>query len=310
MKDLSYLALDELNPQIELAGYFQNERDVWHQYANPGHHLLMATKGRIEAMTQDEKFVALPGDLICFRPSSFNQYGTSGVTHFFQIHLSLAPPPRHLQPLWLEGIGLLPTHVTLGNRGSRVRELFETVCLSIESPRSADRLRVRAAVEEILALGVDACKGDGNDAMRADPWQLIRQRLETELHRDIPISRLAKELGISTDHFIRQFRSRFGVSPKRYRILMRLRWAAQSLRSGSTSVKKIAAAIGVSDSTAFTRLFRRHFGVAPSEMMVIHPSATSKEEDSSKKGILMNRHLLRPQSPVDWERKFIPTSHH
>jgi AraC-like DNA-binding protein len=304
MSPPQYLTLDELNPQVELASYYQNERDQWHHYANPGHHLLLPVTGRIEAVTSEERFVALPGDLICFRPAASNQYGVSGTTRFFQIHLALAPPPRHLQALWLEGIGPLPARMALGSRRLRVRELFETVCLVIESSRAADRLRVRSAVEEILALAVDALSGQAGQELRADPWQLVRQRLEGELQREIPVSRLAKEMGISVDHFIRCFRARFGVSPKRYRTLARLRWAAQRLRTGSEPVKRIASAVGVSDATAFTRLFRRHFGVAPSEMAL---QGVALERDAGlpgSGGLVMNRHLLRPQTPADWQRKF------
>jgi AraC-like DNA-binding protein len=305
-----HLAIDEINPQVEMASYWEFDQEQWYRYANPGHHLLLPIKGRISAVTSSERFVAGVGELILFRPAAYNQYGTLGTTHFFQTHLSLAPAPRHLQALWLEGIGELPTHIPLGRRFARVRELFEILCLSIESSAAADRLLVRATISEILAQAVAAIAGGGGQAPAADPWQVVRQRLDAHLDRELPLSRLAQELGVSVDHFIRQFRTRFGISPKRYRTLARLRWAAQALRGGS-QVKTVARAVGMRDGTAFARLFRRHYGVLPSALHDQEPvePATAPipgpQRRRSGRGLVLNRHLLHPHSAPDWSRKFL-----
>jgi AraC-like DNA-binding protein len=77
------------------------------------------------------------------------------------------------------------------------------------------------------------------------------------------IEELAREVGISSFHFIRQFEAVFGVTPHQYRIQVRLDRARYLLAASPASVTEICMEVGFSSLGSFSTLFTRRFGEAP-----------------------------------------------
>jgi AraC-like DNA-binding protein len=74
---------------------------------------------------------------------------------------------------------------------------------------------------------------------------------------------LAIEVGMSRSVFAERFSSLVGQPPMQYLAMWRLHLAAQHLREGRGSLAQIAAAIGYDSESAFSRAFKRQFGVSP-----------------------------------------------
>ncbi len=74
---------------------------------------------------------------------------------------------------------------------------------------------------------------------------------------------LAAEVGLSRSAFADRFTRIMGEPPMRYLGRQRLRFAAQKLRSSRESVAKIGYETGYDSEAAFSRAFKREFGVAP-----------------------------------------------
>jgi AraC-like DNA-binding protein len=79
------------------------------------------------------------------------------------------------------------------------------------------------------------------------------------------IEALAREVGISPYHFIRQFEALFGLTPHQYRIQLRLDRAKQLLAANEHSVTAVCMEVGFSSLGSFSTLFSRRFGETPSE---------------------------------------------
>lgn len=85
------------------------------------------------------------------------------------------------------------------------------------------------------------------------------------LDRESPtIDGLAREVGISPSHFIRQFEAVFGVTPHQYRIQARLDHARRLLATRRHSVTTVCLEVGFSSLGSFSALFTRRFGETPS----------------------------------------------
>ena len=78
------------------------------------------------------------------------------------------------------------------------------------------------------------------------------------------IEAVARAVGISQFHFIRQFEAVFGETPHQFRIRMRLERAKQLLVSGDHSVTEVCMELGFSSLGSFSTMFARRVGETPS----------------------------------------------
>jgi AraC-like DNA-binding protein len=299
------LQLAGLQPRVDLAGYYRFPEPVSFRYPLPSHHFLLMQSGSVQARTVDGEFTAGPRELVYFRPAPINEYSVAAGTVFYQTHLTLAPPWRDRWPLRLEHGRLLPARLALGNRFEEMRVLFETLCLELGQSGAAHELRAVAAVFKMLALIVEIASASPSASPRLDALQRARQRLEGDLALDCPIGPLARESGWSTDYFIRQFKARFGVSPKACRTRVRVREAIRLLRETSLSVKQIAAQLGWRDDGALTVHLRHLSGRNPGDIRSGKPVRNLNLPGGPLYPV--NLHIVPPDAGPDWfDRWMLP----
>jgi AraC-like DNA-binding protein len=89
---------------------------------------------------------------------------------------------------------------------------------------------------------------------------LLREVQENALS----IEAIAREVGVSPYHFIRQFEALFGVTPHQFRIQSRLDHAKQLLATGQYSVTDVCMEVGFSSLGSFSVLFTSRVGEPPS----------------------------------------------
>jgi len=77
------------------------------------------------------------------------------------------------------------------------------------------------------------------------------------------VADVARQVGISPFHFIRQFEAVFGVTPHQFRIQVRLD-AAKRLLANGHSVTDVCMEVGCSSLGTFSALFTRRVGESPS----------------------------------------------
>ncbi len=115
----------------------------------------------------------------------------------------------------------------------------ETTCL--ESVRSATR-------EELYRR---VCRArDYASALFAEP---------------VTLNDMAGAACLSPNHFLRTFRQLFGQTPHQFLIERRLREARRLLAEEESPVTEICLAVGFESLGSFSTLFRKRFGVSPSE---------------------------------------------
>ena len=84
--------------------------------------------------------------------------------------------------------------------------------------------------------------------------------------KSMSVTRMAEYAGLSRAHFSRLFAAATGETPADYLLHENLRYAARLMGGERTlSIREVAAQAGFSDANYFSKVFRRIFGVTPSE---------------------------------------------
>ena len=90
--------------------------------------------------------------------------------------------------------------------------------------------------------------------------------ISSHYSEEIDLDKCAERCGFSRSRFTHLFTEVIGISPYRYQQKFRLEQACELLRSTALSVSEVAENVGFQDALYFSRLFRKRFGMAPSDM--------------------------------------------
>jgi AraC-like DNA-binding protein len=83
---------------------------------------------------------------------------------------------------------------------------------------------------------------------------------------EVPLPRLARELGTSPHHLSRIFGAATGHSIARHRMRLRARHALERLAAGDAELARLAAATGFADQSHLTRVLRAETGATPASL--------------------------------------------
>ncbi|QJD84704.1 AraC family transcriptional regulator [Cohnella herbarum] len=102
-----------------------------------------------------------------------------------------------------------------------------------------------------------------------DIYELVRH-MEMFFTEDISLDRLAERSGYTQSYVSRLFREITEFSPQQYLNELRMSAATSYLYTTNMSVQKIAEAVGYPGIHYFSRMFKKKFGVSPSEWRQKH----------------------------------------
>jgi AraC-like DNA-binding protein len=171
----------------------------------------------------------------------------------------------------------LPNSVVVSSCGPEGRFLANVAeLLSEEARRSAAGVVLRRLADVLFFSIVRAWFGSTNaDLVTGSTWARVacdtRMRaaivaIHTQPTRAWSLVELAKHVGMSRSSFTDRFKVTLGTSPGDYVTAVRMQRARALLRDTDASVAEVAATIGYRSEAAFSRAFKRHAGVPPSQL--------------------------------------------
>ncbi|WP_026657654.1 response regulator transcription factor [Butyrivibrio sp. AC2005] len=106
---------------------------------------------------------------------------------------------------------------------------------------------------------------DTDEITDKDPIEKAEEYIEKHLSEKIYVENLAKIAYMNEQYFMRVFKKRTQKSVTEYITDKRMQLAAQLLRDTDKSISFIADAVGITDDAYFSRSFKKHSGISPTE---------------------------------------------
>jgi AraC-like DNA-binding protein len=103
------------------------------------------------------------------------------------------------------------------------------------------------------------------DGRRRDVVEAVKRRLAEQYWVNHSLGGLARNFHCSISTLVRIFRTETGLSLHAYQQGVRIRMSLQLLKDSSGDLSEIATQLGFANHSHFTTVFRRQFGMTPSE---------------------------------------------
>jgi AraC-like DNA-binding protein len=118
-----------------------------------------------------------------------------------------------------------------------------------------------------------------NEKILQKASQFIIENKSENIHAE----KLAKNLGVSLRSLQRITREELNMTPTNYICITKLKLAANFLKNKSGNVTDAAYEFGFSDPSYFSKTFKKHFEISPSEYLKNPTREVNNKEKSSKK---------------------------
>ena len=283
------MRLEEIRPfvrQALIASINSNTKDdVFYELQSPDCRLFYIVSGNGDMMIEGQNYPLSPGCAVLFQAGVRYIWQTRqdtaidyiAINFDYTMRFSAIKKPFHpvhsdrfsardvLENIPFSDAAVLNRPIVLYNAGaieSRLRlltteynmadryysdELMSTVLKSV----------VISVVREARISKEDRNRGDAS--LTRDIIQYIQSNYNKELSYDL----LADRFHMNPVYINRVFKKNTGVSLHVFLVNYRITTAMEIMRSGSMSVKEIAAMVGFSDLPHFTKTFKRITGITP-----------------------------------------------
>jgi AraC-like DNA-binding protein len=235
--------------------------------------VILLPRNDLHLMGSDLRLPPVPGREIIRPPRngglfSIHHGGTGRRTRLVCGFLGCASAERN--PVISSLPPLLKLKVEEGGAAEWIRSTFQYAAQEVSSGRPGSET-VLAKLSELLFVETVRRYAEGLPDGQSGWFAGLRQphvaRALALLHRDIArrwtVDELGREVGLSrsalADHFIRLL----GVPPMHYLANWRMHVATEKLRSTHASLAQVAELVGYESEAAFSRAFKKAFGVAP-----------------------------------------------
>lgn len=124
---------------------------------------------------------------------------------------------------------------------------------------------VMGLLVSLLDVKDDRETPDSSNALVRHARQVVRDRL----HEDFNATELADSLNVSREHLTRVFHEQLGRTPYQYILREKLLLACHLLKETDMPIEEISVSSGCSSLALFSRRFRSHFHMSPTQFRKI-----------------------------------------
>lgn len=99
---------------------------------------------------------------------------------------------------------------------------------------------------------------------------------------DFNVEKLSADVGISRAQLHRKMKEITGISTGEFIRNLKLEQAARLIRKGDVNITQVAYSVGFNNPTHFSTVFKKHFGMSPSEYAESHSESSRKDKEGTE----------------------------
>lgn len=276
-KNIQFIT-EDLNPTFLFIwkGVRNRTSDSYHCHDHGEIAFVLSGTGKYRI--EDEIYTVQEGDLLIFNPGVRHQAmvcpeSETPTTEFFVGYSDLK-----LQGLPANALPVPEGEYMLHTAGELRQRLFK-ICSSMEAEKAVCKqgkyFMLKAYMIQILLLAIrEQCepmeKLQGCAFESVNRKYVVEQMLnyfEDHYSEKISLDQIAENMYLSPFYISKIFKSETGDTPIRHLINIRLEKAKELLEGGCDgSIQEVAASVGYDDAYHFSKLFKKHFGISPSQV--------------------------------------------
>lgn len=268
--------LQDLNPTFLFTWKeMRTEGESYHNHEFPEIVYVISGKGR--CLIDDVVYDTQEGDLLLLNPKQMHQFfpreDGSPATEFFVALTDFQFPGLNPNCVRDEKEPLI-IHTT----GELRQKLFK-ICSSMEAESAVYRpgryFMLKAYLMQMLLLVYrEKCEPievkSGFAFESVNKKHVVEQILgyfEDHYHEKVSLEQIAENMYLSPFYISKIFKSETGDTPIRHLINIRLERAYELLKKGENgSIQDVAALVGYDDAYHFSKLFKKKYGIPPSQV--------------------------------------------
>lgn len=269
--------IEELNPTFLFT--WKGTRDVDEDNYHCHDHLELAyvLSGVGKYNIEGELYEVKEGDLLILNPGVHHEALTSEdsevpTTEFFVGFSDIQLPNYPYNYLPVQGGG----HImhTAGEFRQKISRICAAMDLENMVCRKGRYFMLKAYLMQMILLVIrEQCETVApvsSYAFESVNKKYVVERIidffEEHYSEKISLDQIAENMYLSPFYISKIFKSEIGDTPIRHLINIRLEKAKALLESGScSSIQEVAAMVGYDDAYHFSKLFKKHYGISPSQ---------------------------------------------
>ncbi len=143
-------------------------------------------------------------------------------------------------------------------------ELFNKIFKSAQNENFSAKLKIISYILSILAYFLDHTTLPANDPPSSVVYKIM-EHIKTHLNHPINITELADLSGWTPTHLIRVFKQHTGYTPLQFALWTKMNYSVGLIENTTTPISEILEKTGFYDAAHFSKVFKRFFGLSPTE---------------------------------------------
>lgn len=257
----------------------QKKLPTWRPRGRLDYQLLYVASGKAHFFLNGREEIVPAGYMVLYQPRQEQHYEYYGEDkpEIYWVHFT----GSHVRAILRRFEIPMNEHIFFSGVSSAYQHLFKEMIRELQTCRTGYQELLEMYLRQIFLL-IQRTRQESAPTVSAylqKEMEHARQYFQEHYNEDIQIKDYAKSRSMSVSWFLRNFKEFIGQPPAQYLLAIRMNNAVSLLETTDYNVAEISVIVGYDNPLYFSRLFKKHKGVSPSEYRKLLQSKNSPNRD-------------------------------